>query len=105
MVDRIEEVVASDSIRRSAGQLASSWAKRSCRWPASTRRRLDGKVRIFRLNDGQNEIGYAFREVIDMMTLDKDVIPAETVGDVGGVADRRRTGRIDRYRTGSSRNI
>jgi two-component system chemotaxis sensor kinase CheA len=46
---------------------------------------LDGKVRVFRLNDGEHEIGYAFREVIDLMSLDREVIPAEIPGAVSGV--------------------
>ena len=46
---------------------ASSSARRSCRSPACDgRASSDGKVRLFRLNDGASEIGYAFREVIDM---------------------------------------
>jgi two-component system chemotaxis sensor kinase CheA len=47
-------------------------------------RTLEGKVRVFRLNDGSHEIGYAFREVIDLKSLDRDVIPADTPGDVAG---------------------
>ena len=46
---------------------------------------FEGKVRLFRLNDGNCEIGYAFREVIDMEVIDHDVIPAEIPGAVSGV--------------------
>jgi two-component system chemotaxis sensor kinase CheA len=87
VVDRIEEVVASEAIRRSAGQLRVQLGETILPLAGVDKpKKLEGKVRIFRLNDGQNELGYAFREVIDMMTLEKDVIPADTVGDVGGVA-------------------
>ena len=87
VVDRIEEVIASEAIRRSAGQLRVQLGDTILPLAGVDKpKKLEGKVRIFRLNDGQNEIGYAFSEVIDMMTLEKDVIPAETVGDVGGVA-------------------
>ncbi len=40
---------------------------------------------MFRLNDGACEIGYAFSEVIDLMTIDHDVIPAGSPGQVAGV--------------------
>ena len=55
VVDRIEEVVTEEAIRHSAGaSCASSWAKRSCRWRASTARTSStAEVRVFRLNDGQ----------------------------------------------------
>jgi two-component system chemotaxis sensor kinase CheA len=43
------------------------------------------KVRIFRLNDGTHEIGYAFSEVIDLSTIDSEVIPAENPAEVSGV--------------------
>ena len=48
---------------RPPGSFASRSAKRSCRWPARRRQLGDGKVRLFRLNDGAHEIGYAFAEV------------------------------------------
>ncbi len=86
VVDRIEEV-ASEAIRHSAGQLRVQLGEAILPLAGVEKPdELDARVRIFRLNDGQNEIGYAFREVIDMMTLEKDIIPAETIGDVGGVA-------------------
>ena len=86
VVDRIEEVIAADAIRHSAGQLRVQLGEAILPLAGVDKpEELDGKVRIFRLNDGENEVGYAFREVIDMMTLEKDVIPAEAVGEVGGV--------------------
>ena len=52
--------------RRLRVSSASRLAKRSFRSPVRRRRDIgDGKVRLFRLNDGQHEIGYAFAEVID----------------------------------------
>ena len=44
------------------------------------------KVRLFRLNDGTNEIGYAFAEVIDFAAIESDVIHAELPGEVSGVS-------------------
>jgi two-component system chemotaxis sensor kinase CheA len=86
VVDRIEEVDAGEAIRHSAGQLRVQLGESilplaGVDQPES----LEGRVRVFRLNDGTNEIGYAFREVIDLKTLDRNVIPAEAPGDVGGV--------------------
>ena len=46
----------------------------------------DGKVRLFRLNDGAHEIGYAFAEVIDFATIDNEIIHAERPGEVSGVS-------------------
>jgi len=43
------------------------------------------KVRLFRLNDGAREIGYAFREVVDLSTIGQDVIQAECPSEVSGV--------------------
>ena len=45
----------------------------------------DEKVRVFRLNDGAHEIGYAFREVIDLMAMENELIPADHPGAVSGV--------------------
>jgi len=86
VVDRIEEVVASESIRLSAGQLRVQLGEAILPLAGVAKPdELDGKVRIFRLNDGDYEIGYAFREVIDLMTLAGEVIPADVPGAVSGV--------------------
>ena len=77
---------------------ASSSARRSCRSPAPRAdATFEGKVRLFRLNDGGHEIGYAFAEVIDLMTIDHDVIAARQARrSFGGHADRRRARRTGR---------
>ena len=41
---------------------------------------------MFRLNDGQHEMGYAFAEVIDFATIDNDIIHAESPGEISGVS-------------------
>ena len=75
LVDRIEEVPAE---RDPQGRRpASRPARRSD--PAARRRDRGSsfgsdKVRLFRLNDGSHEIGYAFAEVIDLATIDHEVI-------------------------------
>ncbi len=86
VVDRIEEVVASEAIRPSAGQLRVQLGEAILPLAGVDNiDELEGKVRVFRLNDGEHEIGYAFREVIDLMSLDREVIPAEIPGAVSGV--------------------
>ena len=86
VVDRIEEVVTEEAIRHSAGQLRVQLGEAILPLAGvENPDELDAKVRVFRLNDGQHEIGYAFREVIDLMALERSVIPAETAGAVGGV--------------------
>ena len=44
-----------------------------------------GKVRVFRLNDGAHEIGYAFREVIDLMAMEQRPDPGRQSGAVAAV--------------------
>ncbi|WP_037501700.1 chemotaxis protein CheA [Sphingomonas jaspsi] len=86
VVDRIEEV-SRDAIRNAAGQLRVQLGETIL--PLAGVRdeaEFGDKVRVFRINDGVHEIGYAFREVIDLMTLDHKVIPADVPGQVHGVA-------------------
>jgi two-component system chemotaxis sensor kinase CheA len=51
---------------RVRASFASSSARRSFRLPASTATCRAIRFRLFRLNDGAREIGYAFREVVDL---------------------------------------
>ena len=86
VVDRIEEVIASEAIRHSAGQLRVQLGEAILPLAGVEKPdELDGKVRVFRLNDGSHEIGYAFREVIDLMTLASEIIPSDAPGAVSGV--------------------
>ena len=43
-------------------------------------------MRLFRLNDGRGEIGYAFAEVIDFAAIEDEVIQAEVPGEISGVS-------------------
>ena len=86
VVDRIEEVSA-DTIRFAAGQLRVQLGDTILSLagvPAGIT--LEGKVRLLRLSDGAQEVGYAFAEVIDLMSLVHDLIPANEPGLVSGVA-------------------
>jgi len=85
VVDRIEEVPA-EAIRPSAGQLRVQLGEAILPLAGVEKPdELDGKVRVFRLNDGAHELGYAFREVIDLMSIEREVIPADVPGSVSGV--------------------
>ncbi|HEV2044789.1 MAG TPA: chemotaxis protein CheW, partial [Sphingomicrobium sp.] len=86
LVDRIEEVPRS-SIRHAAGQLRVQLGNVILPLAGADEvGESDEKVRVFRLSDGTREIGYVFREVIDLMTIDHDVIPADHPGAVSGVS-------------------
>src|SRR5690348_5703926 len=86
VVDRIEEVPA-DAIREAAGQLRVQVGDAILPLGGATGADLPGdKVRLFRLNDGQHEVGYAFAEVLDFAAIEKDVIHAERPGEVAGVS-------------------
>jgi two-component system chemotaxis sensor kinase CheA len=84
VVDRIEEVPSS-AIRPGAGQLRVQVGETILPLAGVNGDLPDEKVRLFRLNDGAGEIGYAFREVIDLSTVGLDVIAAESPGEVSGV--------------------
>jgi two-component system chemotaxis sensor kinase CheA len=84
VVDRIEEV-ESDAIRTTAGQLRVQLGDAILPLAGVDGNELDGKIRVFRLNDGSHELGYAFREVIDLMAVEREVIPAGVPGAVSGV--------------------
>jgi two-component system chemotaxis sensor kinase CheA len=86
VVDRIEEVPVS-AIKQAAGQLRVQVGEAILPLGGATIEELgNGKVRVFRLNDGQHEMGYAFAEVLDFATIDNDVIHAERPGEISGVS-------------------
>jgi two-component system chemotaxis sensor kinase CheA len=86
VVDRIEEVPVS-AIKQAAGQLRVQVGEAILPLGGATMDELgEGKVRVFRLNDGQHEMGYAFAEVLDFATIDNDVIHAERPGEISGVS-------------------
>jgi two-component system chemotaxis sensor kinase CheA len=84
VVDRIEEVPAS-AIKPGAGQLRVQLGESILPLAGANGDLGKEKVRVFRLNDGAHEIGYAFREVIDLSTIDNEVIPADNPAEVSGV--------------------
>jgi two-component system, chemotaxis family, sensor kinase CheA len=84
VVDRIEEVPAS-AIRPGAGQLRVQLGEAILPLAGVNGDLPSEKVRLFRLNDGTCEIGYAFREVIDLSSIAHDIIPAEHPGEISAV--------------------
>jgi two-component system chemotaxis sensor kinase CheA len=84
VVDRIEEVPAT-AIRPGAGQLRVQLGDAILPLAGVNGDLPAEKVRLFRLNDGTCEIGYAFREVIDFSAIANEVIPAEYPGEVSAV--------------------
>ncbi|HEX3424230.1 MAG TPA: chemotaxis protein CheA [Sphingomicrobium sp.] len=86
VVDRIEEVPAA-SVREAAGQLRAQVGSAILPLAGASGSDLgEGKIRLFRLNDGSHEIGYAFAEVIDFAMIDNEVLHAEFPGEVSGVS-------------------
>src|SRR4051812_35659673 len=86
VVDRIEEVPAS-AIRQTAGQLRVQLGEAILPLAGASAEELGGdKVRLFRLNDGLHEIGYAFAEVIDFAAIDHEIIHSERPGEISGVS-------------------
>ncbi|HEX5259397.1 MAG TPA: chemotaxis protein CheA [Sphingomicrobium sp.] len=85
VVDRIEEV-ATESVREAAGQLRVQLGEAILPLAGLAGAELGDKLRLFRLNDGAHEIGYAFAEVIDFATIDNEIIHAERPGEIGGVS-------------------
>ena len=86
VVDRIEEVPAA-AVKQTAGQLRVQLGEAILPLAGATAEEVgDGKVRLFRLNDGLHEIGYAFAEVIDFATIDHDIIHSDRPGEISGVS-------------------
>src|SRR3954449_5348485 len=86
VVDRIEEVPIS-AIKRAAGQLRVQVGDAILPLAGAELEQLgQDKVRVFRLNDGAHEIGYAFAEVVDFAAIESDVIHAERPGEISGVS-------------------
>jgi two-component system, chemotaxis family, sensor kinase CheA len=86
VVDRIEEVPAS-AVKQAAGQLRVQVGDAILPLAGAAGAEIgEDKVRLFRLNDGAHEIGYAFAEVIDFATIEHDVIHAERPGEISGVS-------------------
>ncbi|HEX6742543.1 MAG TPA: chemotaxis protein CheA, partial [Sphingomicrobium sp.] len=86
VVDRIEEV-AVDAVKTAAGQLRVQVGDTILPLAGAQAGEVGGdRLRLFRLNDGAHELGYAFKEVIDFAAIEHDVIHADSPGEVSGVS-------------------
>jgi len=84
VVDRIEEVPAS-AVRPGAGQLRVQLGEAILPLAGVHAELPADKVRLFRVSDGEHEIGYAFREVIDLSAIGQEVIQSDCPGEVSAV--------------------
>jgi two-component system chemotaxis sensor kinase CheA len=86
VVDRIE-VVPIAAVRAAAGQLRVQVGDTILPLAGASLDELGAeKVRLFRLNDGKQELGYAFAEVLDFAAIENDVIHADRPGEISGVS-------------------
>ena len=85
VVDRIEEVPG-NAIRQGAGQLRVQLGEAILPLAGVNGELGEDKVRLFRLNDGAHEIGYAFKEVIDLSAVSHELIQAECPGEIAAVS-------------------
>ena len=85
VVDRIEEVPAT-AVKEAAGQLRVQLGEAILPLAGARPDQLGDRVRLFRLNDGVHEVGYAFAEVVDFAAIEREVIHAERDGEVSGVS-------------------
>src|SRR5437764_8261815 len=86
VVDRIEEVPIS-AVKKAAGQLRVQVGHAILPLAGAELEQLgQDKVRVFRLNVGPHEIGYAFAEVLDFAAIENDVIHADRPGEISGVS-------------------
>jgi two-component system chemotaxis sensor kinase CheA len=84
VVDRIEEVEPA-AVRKGAGQLRVQLGEAILPLAGAPGDLPETKLRVFRLNDGVQEIGYAFQEVIDLSLLTHKVVQAKIPGEISGV--------------------
>jgi two-component system chemotaxis sensor kinase CheA len=87
LVDRIEEVPVS-AVRKAAGRLRVQLGEAIVPLAGidgAIERDPDSRIRVFRLGDGAREVGFAFSEVIDLVAVTGEVIPAATPGEIAGV--------------------
>jgi two-component system chemotaxis sensor kinase CheA len=83
VVDRIEDIPP-EAVKHSAGRLRVVLGDRILPL-AGLDAPPESAIRILRLSDGLSELAYGFSEVIDLVTVEADVVPATTPGEVAGV--------------------
>jgi two-component system chemotaxis sensor kinase CheA len=85
VVDRIEEVRGS-AVSLSAGRIRVQLGEHILPLEGlGSLPQPDAKIRLFRLSDGQVQLGLAFSEVIDLDAIADHIIPSDSPGLVEGV--------------------
>lgn len=84
VVDRIEEVPTA-AVKKAAGQLRVQLGQTILPLAGVHGDLSKEKIRLFRLSDGVSEIGYVFREVIDLSQLGDEILEASAPGEISGV--------------------
>jgi two-component system chemotaxis sensor kinase CheA len=85
VVDRIEEVTAS-AVSLAAGRVRVQLGESILPLEGlSSLPEVDTKIRLFRLSDGQTQLGLAFQEVIDLDAIADTIISSDLPGLVEGV--------------------
>jgi two-component system chemotaxis sensor kinase CheA len=95
-VERIEEVPAG-SVQHRAGRLHVLIGDRILPLEGADGEVPEDKLKVLRLSDGVSQIGYAFAEVIDTVTIASEIVPATVPGEIAGVVlvDGRQVEMID----------
>lgn len=83
-IDRVEPV-PTEAIRRTGGRLRLAIGGALVPLHAVAPIGSRSEVPVLRLTDGETDIAYAIHEAIEIVTLPRDVAPAEGAGTVAGV--------------------
>jgi two-component system chemotaxis sensor kinase CheA len=85
VVERIEDVPAG-AVQLSAGRIRVAIGDRILPLAGCDGKAPTAKLRLLRMSDGASELAYGFAEVIDIVQLGPDLMPAGAPGEIGGVA-------------------
>ncbi|MDT9597546.1 chemotaxis protein CheA [Sphingosinicella rhizophila] len=83
-VERIEDV-PSEAVQISAGRLHIALGDSILRLQGCGAEAAGRAIRILRLSDGINQVAYGIGDVVDIVPLGTDILPAATEGEVRGV--------------------
>lgn len=84
IVDRIEEVEPG-AATLSGGEMRIVLGERILPLAGAAENEIPEVHRLFRLNDGATELGYALCEVLDIKAMDSELVRAEIPGEIEGV--------------------
>ena len=84
IVDRIEEVEPG-AAAITGGETRIVLSERILPLAGVSENEIANVRRLFRLNDGATEVGYAVRDVLDIKAMDSEIVRAEVPGEIEGV--------------------